>query len=162
MKKVILMRHAKSSWETGLNDKERPLNSRGKKDAPCMGNKIAEKAIIPDLVISSTSARTKETLSLMPTQIQQNVQFIDDLYLASSDEIFETLRATDNIYNTVLILAHNPGISCAFYDLARVNIDNVPTSGVGCITFNVSSFSEIKKQSGFLDYFMYPKMFSSS
>jgi phosphohistidine phosphatase len=161
MKKVILMRHAKSSWDSfGLSDHERGLNERGETDAPVMGEQIKLHNILPQAVYSSNSERTTQTLNFVSTKLPiKDVVFTRKLYLATEHEILQVINAADNKYDCILILAHNPGITDAFKLLANINIDNVPTAGVGCITFKVNSFAEIEPEMGSLDYFIYPKMY---
>jgi phosphohistidine phosphatase len=161
MKRVILMRHAKSSWsDNNLNDHTRPLNKRGRRDAPIMALKIKEEGIVPQIIFSSDSSRTKETSKYLLTKLTNTkIEYNRQLYHASESTILGVIQEIDDQYDTVMVLAHNPGITDAFYFLANTRIDNVPTSGIGCIEFAVSSFSDIKKLSGQLVYFIYPKMF---
>lgn len=160
MKRVLLMRHAKSSWENySLTDHERGLNERGRKDAPRIAEKIKEKGILPEAIYSSDAKRTQETFAGINDVLQiKNTFFIHNLYMASANEILNTIRNADNTYKTIIILAHNPGITNAFSYLADVSIDNVPTCGVGCLNFEVNSFDEIAPKTGELEYFVYPKM----
>lgn len=152
------MRHAKSSWdEMELSDHQRPLNKRGKRDAPIIATEIA-KRYAPQLILSSSSQRTRETYSYLEEALPQHqVEFSDSLYLASAIEILSKINEVSNEYTDILILAHNPGITEAFLHLANVRIDNVPTSGVGCILFNTVKFSEVKAGKGELEFFTYPK-----
>ena len=161
MKRVLLMRHAKSSWDNQLHsDYERPLNERGKADAPNMASQMIKKGFLPELMLVSDSVRTLETRELiMPFLPAISTQFSATLYMASAQTIIDHIKNTDNLIDTVLVLAHNPGITEAFYDLAHLRIDNVPTAGVGCITFEVDSFKNIAPHNARLEYFIYPKMF---
>ncbi len=161
MKRVLLMRHAKSSWDNHLQtDHERPLNERGKLDAHNMAKYIIEKGFLPELMLVSDSVRTRETRELiMPFLPAISTQFSALLYMASAQTIVDHIKNTDNLLDTVLVLAHNPGITEAFYELAHVRIDNVPTAGVGCITFDVDSFKNIAPHNASLEYFIYPKMY---
>ena len=159
MKHIILMRHAKSDWENNLSDHQRPLNKRGKRDAPQMAQEIINRGFLPELVLSSDSQRTRETLELMQNSLGDcKTIFTSSLYLASEKEIIDSICQLDDTYSTVMILAHNPGITDVFYSLANARIDNVPTAGVGCIKFDVNKFAEIKDTTGELVYFVYPKM----
>ena len=155
------MRHAKSSWENfNLSDHERGLNERGKADAPIMAKQLKSKGILPQAIYSSDSERTKQTLNGITKELLlENIYLTRKLYLASEHEIYDVIRNADNQYNCILILAHNPGITDAFKLLANVSIDDVPTSGIGSITFSAKTFSDIKPGTGNLDYFIYPKMY---
>jgi len=159
MKRILLMRHAKSDWDnTELTDHQRTLNKRGKRDAPIMASRIKEYNIIPEIMLVSDAARTRETWELINETLDvSQTKFDSELYLASSSTIIEKLKEVDDIIDTVLLLAHNPGITSVFYDLAGVRIDNVPTAGVGCIQFNTDRFSEIENCEKELIYFTYPK-----
>ncbi|MBR9860887.1 histidine phosphatase family protein [bacterium] len=159
MKEVIIMRHAKSSWDGNWStDHERPLNERGKQDAPKIMEYIVKRDAVPEIVYSSDSQRTIETSqglqSVAPNLL---VNFTNDLYHATADEILLAIQSAENKYKRIMILAHNPGVTDVFFTLAKVNIDNVPTSGAGLLQFNVDRFSEIKEGSGELEWFIYPK-----
>ena len=159
MKRVILMRHAKSSWaDSTQTDHQRGLNNRGKRDAPVMAQRIVNYGILPEIMLVSDAQRTRETWELIKDIIPPcQAKFSNDLYLASPQTITKNILNTDNLIDTVLILAHNPGITEAFYSLAGVNIDNVPTSGVGCIAFDTDDFRKIEECPVKLEYFTYPK-----
>lgn len=160
MKQVILMRHAKSSWEDySLTDHQRGLNERGKSDSPIIANEIKKRGILPQVVYSSDSTRTRETFKLIDKVLNtKESHFHSTLYMASEEDILETIQGADDTADTILILAHNPGITDAFDYLANVFIDNVPTCGAGCLQFDVNSFEDIEIGTGKLVYFIYPKM----
>ena len=153
------MRHAKSDWANRNNtDHQRPLNARGIRDAPVIGARIKEKGILPDLVLVSDAQRTRDTWKLIqPYLVTSKVQFLAELYLANSIELLKIIQQSEDKHQTIMILAHNPGITYAFYELAQITIDNVPTAGVGCIEFDCMSFSEIAESKSSLTYFTYPK-----
>lgn len=120
--RLILMRHAKSDWANeGLSDHDRPLNDRGKRDAPRIADWLGENRLVPDLILCSSAARTRETCALMLSQWESpsKVHFSKRLYLAAPQTIFSVI-AEDAIMPdeesasapaTVLVLAHNPGMS---------------------------------------------------
>ena len=158
MKTIILLRHAKSSWDNAnLADHERPLNKRGNKDAPKVGAILSEQ-FQPDLVLCSTSRRTIETYHHVKKSLNEH-RFEErrSLFHASAGDIVDAIKSCDDKYDTVVIIAHNPGITDAFYRLCNVRIDNVPTAGVGVIRFKTDSFSKIELYSGKLAFFTYPK-----
>ena len=108
MKRVILMRHAKSSWDTpGLDDHARPLNGRGRVSAKAVGDWLRTKGYIPDQILSSSSVRTRETFAGLG--IPCDTHFMPALYHARPDEILSVLRGADGA--SVLLLGHNPGIA---------------------------------------------------
>ncbi|HAY87868.1 MAG TPA: phosphohistidine phosphatase [Bacteroidetes bacterium] len=159
MKHILLMRHAKSDWNSeSLNDHERPLNKRGIQDAPKIATEIIKRGIIPELMLVSDAKRTQETWNLIsPFFAGVQTKFDAELYLASPKIIQTKLEEVHHLVDTVLLLAHNPGITEAFYSLANVQIDNVPTAGVGCIRLYTDDFKTLKTCKKELVYFTYPK-----
>lgn len=160
MKRVILMRHAKSDWSiAGQTDHQRTLNTRGRADIPHIAKKIQDFGVLPDLCLVSDAERTRETWQILSSCIHLRLtRFTNKLYLASASEIVSAIQQVDPLIDTVFLLAHNPGITDAFYSLAGVRIDNVPTAGVGCISFHTDNFKNILEVKCELDYFYYPKM----
>lgn len=109
MKRLILMRHAKSDWSGGpANDHDRPLNPRGRKAATALGGWLSSHEIVPDQVLSSTSARTTETLKRLNLPPEIDTQFLRTLYLAPAEVILNTLQEAKG--DCVLMIGHNPGI----------------------------------------------------
>ncbi len=116
MKRLIIMRHAKSAWDTDApDDHSRPLNARGRRDAPRMARELEKRGWVPDLVISSDSQRTRETWEGMAPELSADVEvrFTRDLYHAGPTEIAEHCEAVDEFTETVMVLGHNPGWSRA-------------------------------------------------
>ena len=105
MKRLILMRHAEAGWHINMDDHERPLSAVGIRDAKRIGLWLKEKEYIPDEVISSTSTRTRETLSCLFLECPQI--FEKSLYLADAEQMKSTLQTL--LSETVILLAHNPG-----------------------------------------------------
>lgn len=149
--RLVLMRHAKSDHgDPRWSDFERPLNDRGRRDSPMMADYLAEIDWIPDLVLSSSSARTRETIELMKSQWRGSsqrsdstdsaltIQYSDALYLASPETIVSVIRkhhADDQArvkYRCVMVLAHNPGISGVVSCFAHQPIE-MPTAAVACM-----------------------------
>ena len=159
MKQIILMRHAKSDWsDKELTAHQRILNARGNRDAPLMAKRIKEFGVLPDLMLVSDATRTRETWQHIAELLGTiQTKFDRDLYMASPSTIIEKLKEVDNLIDTVLLMAHNPGITEVFNVLANIYIDNVPTAGVGCIQLYTDKFSEIENCKKDLVYFTYPK-----
>jgi len=115
MPRLILMRHAKSAWNTNAQgDHDRPLNGRGRRNAPHMGTLFAHHDLIPDQVISSDSTRTRETWAGMSTVMPDlEPTFTRHLYLSGLEEIAEVVLGLGDGVETALLLGHNPGFSMA-------------------------------------------------
>ncbi len=113
MKRLILMRHAKSDWSGGSgNDHDRPLNPRGRRAATALGEWLRTIDVLPDQVLCSSAARTRETLAGLDLSDATDVSFSRDLYLATHTEILRSMRKATG--DTLLMLGHNPGSSiCA-------------------------------------------------
>jgi phosphohistidine phosphatase len=113
MKTLLVLRHAKSSWnDPARDDHERPLNKRGRRDGPRMGELVREYGLLPDLVISSDAVRARLTAEAMAEAARYAGEVLLDqhLYLASPAEILSRLRAVRESAGTVMIVGHNPGL----------------------------------------------------
>jgi len=150
MKTLTLLRHAKSSWDTpGLADKERPLNERGFRDAPAMAMRLQEAAIRPSLILSSPAVRAWETAKVVAQQISYPLEFLQreaDLYLASRRTLMEVISRQDNGFNSMLVVAHNPGLTDLANYLVAGLTDNLPTSGI--VSINLASDEWDLRQTG--------------
>ena len=121
MKTISLLRHAKSDWDDStLDDHERPLNARGRSSAPRMGRWIAEHLPPPDLILSSTAERTRETVALAFPRLS-HVQFDEGLYLAPPGTLFDRLTKLSEAQASVLLVGHNPGMAALALFLARAD-----------------------------------------
>jgi phosphohistidine phosphatase len=167
MKQLIIVRHAKSSWDNLLlADFDRPLNKRGETDAPRMAKRINERRIIPDLVISSPANRALSTCKIFCDVLQfpvERIQTEKKLYHASEDQILSVLKTVKDHPNdkeeVVMIFGHNPGLTEFTNSLLNEDIDNIPTCGViGCL-LSVQSWKDLKWGSGELEFFDYPKKY---
>ena len=114
MKTLLVLRHAKSSWEQpGLDDHARPLNARGERDAPRMGRLVRAEGLTPDLIISSDAARARATAEAMAEAARYpgTILLEPRLYHADTAEILDVLRTTiDEDVASVMIVGHNPGL----------------------------------------------------
>jgi len=113
VKLVLLLRHAKSSWkDADLPDHDRPLNHRGERDAPRMGRLMKEQALVPELILSSTAKRARET-ALRVTEAcgyTGEVRLLSELYLAEPDAYLAVLRSLPDAVGHVMLVGHNPGM----------------------------------------------------
>ena len=166
MKTVILVRHAKSSWkDPGLKDFDRPLNKRGKRDAPFMGRKLMEMRVRPDLVLSSPAKRATQTARMVAEAIgypKKKILYDEAIYHAPAQALLEMVRKQDDSNRIIMLFGHNPG----FNDLAVTLLKDgtgqkMPTTGVYCIRFGVDHWREVKEGTGALDFFDYPKRYAT-
>ena len=147
MKTIILVRHAKSSWDDfTIPDFDRPLNDRGKRDAPVMAARLKEHGLSPDLLLSSPARRARKTARFFAEALAMDkdaIQYQEDLYLAEPPVFSRALSALDDKYTCVAVFAHNPGIS-AFANLSgTARIDEMPTCGVFAYTVDTDHWSKV-------------------
>src|SRR5918994_6226511 len=112
MKTLLLIRHAKSSWEhSGVSDHDRPLNERGLRDAPLMGRRLAERGVVPDVILSSTALRARATAKLLADALGSGAAHIvtdERLYAASADEVLEVVGELGSEVSCAAVVGHNP------------------------------------------------------
>lgn len=159
MKKVYLIRHAKSSREDFLlDDFERPLNKRGKFDAPLMGARLHDKKIMPDTILSSPAVRAKTTAEIIAKKIgfEKEIVFIKDIYEASATTLHKVLSKIADKNNIVFLFGHNPSLNELAENYIHFN-DNIPTCAVVEIEFECNSWADISADNARLVSFDYPK-----
>ncbi len=163
MKKLTIVRHAKSSWKNPeLKDIERPLNERGKRDAPFMGNVLKEKKIFPDAVYSSPAARALLTAKIIIKEInypEEKIIIKKNIYEASVSNLLKIISSFPENYKHIMMFGHNPGFTLLSHYLCNSFNVNMPTCSFVHITFDVNSWVEITANSGTLLYFEYPKKY---
>ncbi|MCG3720172.1 histidine phosphatase family protein, partial [Aliarcobacter butzleri] len=128
MKKLVLIRHAKSDWSNPfLDDFLRPLNKRGKKNAPLMAKVLKEKNIRPDLIILSPSLRTKQTLEYFIKELNYNdeVRFEESIYEAPYENLLKVIKDIPNIHKIVFLIGHNPGLCDLTNFLVDKSFENI-------------------------------------
>ena len=139
MKTLTIVRHAKSSWnDPMLVDRERPLNKRGERDAPVMGQRINAAGIRPSLIISSPAVRAWTTAKVVAQQLGYPREFLQregDLYLASLDTLLDVVALQDPGFNSLMLFGHNPGLTDFVNYLVPDLTDNLPTAGVVAVNF---------------------------
>ena len=162
MKTLYLYRHAKSSWkDMHLPDFDRPLNKRGKRDLPVMGERLARQNISFDLILSSPSLRTTQTISQLVQYIDyafKEIVWDDRLYLSGAYEVEEMIGALDDNYRSVAIVFHNPAITELGNRLQNeVQIMNVPTCGMVSVALDTDRWKHVFDNPGKLNFFLTPK-----
>ncbi|MEO7768474.1 MAG: histidine phosphatase family protein [Ferruginibacter sp.] len=159
-KLLLVVRHAKSSWETSsLNDFERPLNDRGKKDAPMMAKRLIDKKIMVDAFVSSPAKRAKKTAELFCEAYDkpgETIEYVSMLYQAPEEVFLAVVEQLNNSLNTVALFSHNPGVTDFVNSLTdEMKIDNMPTCGIFALQVQLKKwvdFKKAKKEFIFLDY----------
>jgi phosphohistidine phosphatase len=160
MKLLTLIRHAKSSWKDGdLSDFERPLNARGKRDAPVMGKRLAAVAPPPDLMLASPAARARHTAELIAAEagLEAVLRFEKGLYLASPGQMLSLAQDQDDSIEHLALVAHNPGTTDLANILADANIQNVPTCGIVRIELQIGCWRDAAPGRAHVVAFDYPK-----
>lgn len=161
MKQVYLLRHAKSSWKDAeLSDIDRPLNKRGKTDAPLMGKYLFKKKIRPQLIISSPAKRAFKTAALIAPELgyeEKNIHIDMTLYGANAQQIHKLLLQLESGLDRVMLIGHNPAFTLAVSYFTGIDIDNLPTCGFVRIDFSTKRWDLIKEGKGSLKLFEYPK-----
>lgn len=165
---LSLFRHAKSSWDNpNLQDFDRPLNERGREAAPRMGAFMAEHGIKPDLILCSTSVRTRQTLSLILPHLSPApaITYEDAVYLGASSTLLKLTRKVEATVAHVMIVAHDPGLhqlamelsGTGDPDLLQLLAQKFPTAALAVIDFDARSWAKVRPGNGRLRLFMSPK-----
>jgi phosphohistidine phosphatase len=161
MKSLLVVRHAKSSWEwDDQNDFERPLNERGKRDAPLMAQRLVTAAAIPDLLVSSPAKRAKRTAQLFAKEFgldEEGIVFRTELYHAPPEVFYEVIEKLDASKQTVAVFSHNPGITSFVNELTSTKLDNMPTCGVFGVHVASDSWADFRGAVKTFWFFDYPK-----
>ena len=161
MKKIYFIRHAKSSWkEEGLNDFERPLNKRGKRDAPFMASRLKHFGVTPSRIITSPAIRAFKTAKKMAEILsypKEEIILDNSLYESNFENYLNLIQSLDDTDNDIIIVAHNPEITEVTEILSDALIGNMPTCSILCIGFDVACFKEIDAHTGKVLFFDYPK-----
>jgi len=145
MKILLLLRHAKSSWkDESLADQDRPLAKRGLRDAPLVGKLLNDANLLPDLILSSTARRARQTVELATEAAGYSgeVSWLDDLYAAAPEEILELLSTLPAYYTTVMVVGHNPGLE-ELMALLTDQVDSLTTAALAQIDLPVDGWDQL-------------------
>jgi len=157
MKHLTLVRHAKSSWEhSGLDDHSRPLNARGMRDAPLVGQAIAalcasQNIPLPGLVLISSAQRTKETAGLVLPELGSSPreEIVGDLYLAAPRQMMAVLQQADESVDHLLVIAHNPGTPELVNQLATDPVlESYPTCTAAVLHLDIDAWGLVDDECG--------------
>ena len=161
MKTLLLVRHAKSSWDSEAStDEERPLNGRGKHDAPMMAGRLLKNNVSIDLFISSPAKRARKTAVFFMEEYdrkEKELVIMPELYEASAKNFSQIVSLLNDKFDTIAIFSHNPGITDFANRLTEVKIDTLPTSSVFAVRSDVKSWSEFMDGKRDFWFFDYPK-----
>ncbi len=161
MKKLFVVRHAKSSWDNlELDDFDRPLNNRGKRNAPEIGRRLFLRGVMPDVMITSPAKRAASTANRIAKALKfpkNKIHTEKKFYHGSINDFVSVLQKQEHQLNTIMVFGHNPGLTDLVNYLSGSDIYNIPTCGVAEIDFNIDKWEEIGQQNGKLVSFDYPK-----
>ncbi len=158
MKKLLLVRHAKSDWDNlDLTDFERPLNKRGEKDAPAMAGRLIKKRFLPQYIVSSPAMRAKTTANIFAREFKlAQPEYNKNIYEAGYQTLFSIVNNLPDEYDFAAIFGHNPGVSQLLYYLTDKLYD-MPTCAVAVISFDTELWQLISGSTGTVEYYDYPK-----
>ena len=168
MRRLMLLRHAKSDWSApGMRDHDRPLNPRGRESAPKMGAYMARHGLVPDLILASTAARVTETLDLLLPAFEKPPKVVTDrrVYEAEPDALLAVVKTTPRATHSLLMVGHNPGlgelasllIAAGDVEARQRLIEKFPTAGLAVIDFATDDWGKLHPRGGRLDRFVVPR-----
>ena len=161
MKTLLLVRHAKSSWDPAVtNDFDRTLNERGKRDAPEMAAKIKREGINPGLLISSPAKRARKTAKLFAEEFEipkEQIQLIDNLYEPRLEAFQSAVSAISDTVEVAAVFSHNPVITDFVNSLTSTRVDDMPTCAVFAVQFAGDSWLQFAEAEKTFLFFKYPK-----
>ncbi len=165
MKKLWIVRHAKSSWSNaGLSDHDRPLNARGKRDAPIMSDVIATRYPIPDVMITSTAKRARRTCKTFRRAFELDKSHVireNQLYHASTGTCLQVIHSIKEDIEIAAIFGHNPTFTYLIHELTGRGPDNLPTCGCALITSTSDYWATFESGECHIEEYLYPKQFIS-
>jgi len=159
MKTLYLLRHAKSSWkDENLLDIERPLNRRGRKACEIVGGFLKKEKIIPDLVLSSSAVRARQTAEIVieSAKLSTELRFDERIYEAGPNRLLDVVRQIEKSKKSVLLVGHNPGLE-EFLDLLTGTTESMPTGTISKVVLSASNWAGTGDQGGTLEWILKPK-----
>jgi len=161
MKTLYILRHAKSSWEfEELSDHDRPLNKRGRNDAPLMGRELSSRGVLPDLIVSSPAVRAITTATLVGKEMGYDPDdiIIDErIYGADKNVLLEVAQETPAEHESVMLVGHNEAITDFANMLSPEVVGSIPTTGVVALSFDCESWYDISRENAEFLFFDFPK-----
>ena len=161
MKTLTIFRHAKSSWDhPELSDSDRPLNKRGKRDAPIMGERLKSAGVRPSLILSSPAVRAWKTARILARAIAYPIEFLQrepGLYHAGVNRLLDIIAAQDEGFNSIVVIGHNPGLTDLAHELVPGVTANIPTAGFVSLLVDSDNWDLRVRDSVKLIKYDYPK-----
>ncbi len=161
MKTLTIIRHAKSSWEQeDLHDFERPLNERGRRDAPVMATRLKQAAATPELLVSSPALRAITTARVFAEGLgisTDAIQLQARIYEASANTLLQIIRGFDDHHGHIALFGHNPGLSDLVRKLVQRDFRELPTCGMVQISLSAERWRDVSADTGQLLYSSWPK-----
>jgi phosphohistidine phosphatase len=161
VKTLTILRHAKSSWDNAdLVDFDRPLNARGERDAPKMGQRMKAAGIRPSLIISSPAVRAWSTAKIVASELTYPLEFLQrerDLYHAGTDSLFDVIARQDEGFTSIVVVGHNPGLTELANELIPDLTNNLPTAGFVSVLVDTDTWELRGRKSADLVAHDYPK-----
>lgn len=160
MKSIYLIRHAKSDWGVDVDDFDRPLNERGKRDAPMMAKRLRLRKVEIDTFVSSPAKRALKTAKIFADEFglpHDQIILKPELYLAPAGTFYTVLSGLDDSLKSVAIFSHNNGITEFANSLGVAMIDNMPTCSVFAFTLDAVNWEQIRTAEKQFSFFDYPK-----
>jgi phosphohistidine phosphatase len=164
MRYLTLIRHAKSSWkDPDLRDFDRPLNKRGRHNAPLMGRVMKKNGLTAERILSSPAERAITTARLIAAELgypERQIEQLDELYAAGSEQLLRCVQALEKGVTRVALVGHNPGLTQFCNDLSGAGIDNLPTCAVAVIEFDLDEWSAVHPGLGRHARMEYPRLYT--
>lgn len=164
MKHILLIRHAKSSWDDPAQpDFERPLNERGKRDAPQMAQRLLARSIDIDAFISSPAKRARKTADLFAAEYKvgkDSIIQVPELYHPAPANFFDVIAKVPGAAGTIALFSHNPGITEFVNMLTEVRVDDMPTCAIYGVQVHTTDWAQFRDAPKTFWFFDYPKSFS--
>jgi|SRR6187399_929405 len=161
MKTLLIVRHAKSSWDNAsISDIDRPLNDRGRRDAPAMAGRLIKAGVKIDLFVSSPAKRARHTAECFLHEFgkkDKELVIVQQLYHAQIQDFREVIAGLDDKYGSIALFSHNPGITSFANVLSTVRLDNMPTCGIFAVTGQADSWKDFLNDTTTFWFFDYPK-----
>lgn len=158
MKRIILIRHGKSSWKDNVTDHERPLKTRGINDIKLVANQFFSRSSIPKIIFSSSAKRAQSTCEIFTNSLnisKERITIVEDLYDFGGENVINFIKNLPNELNEVMIFGHNNAFTSISNIFGDTYISNLPTSGLVKLNFDIDNWKDLKK--GTTEFIIIPK-----